>query len=282
MPRTSSAPSSGIWNWFAIPWPRSPDCPTAKRDVLEALGEIYRSAFDAGLKDVGARLAELKTAQQADEDERLAKAAQVKKEALAVVEKDTSKIESQRTAIQASAEQLQGAARQAVQLQRELAPLSQDRLALGVQIGLITSQIQELRNPQVIDQRRPNGTNPTRTVRPLDPTDPRFVQLQALSMQLAVLNKQAFDMDRKILIYRRQIALLNLKGEQDVQMIAERQAAAAATQRDAQVAQRAIKRSEKSASTRSVALIQKTKLLSTYVPFPYAQEKNRVLAWFAD
>ena len=77
--------------------------------VLEALGEIYRSAFDAGLKDVGARLAELKTAQQADEDERLAKAAQVKKEALAVVEKDTSKIESQRTAIQASAEQLQGA-----------------------------------------------------------------------------------------------------------------------------------------------------------------------------
>ena len=101
-------------------------------------------------------------------------------------------------------------------------------------------------------------------------------------MQLAVLNKQAFDMDRKILIYRRQIALLNLKGEQDVQMIAERQAAAAATQRDAQVAQRAIKRSEKSASTRSVALIQKTKLLSTYVPFPYAQEKNRVLAWFAD
>ena len=247
----------------------------SKERVLEALGETYLEAFDAGRDGVATRLAEMKTRLQAEENQRLAKTEEEKKLAQADLEKDSSQIASHADAIESSAEQLQEAQRQFDQIQRELGSLSQDRTQLGARIITIQAQISALSSPQVNDQRVANGTGRTTvSTRQLGPNDPRFVQMQYLATQLAVLNKQAFDMDRKILAYRQQATALGFKGMSEAEMIARRQEATAVAERHAQVAERALKRSEKASNPRSAALNEKMKHLSTHAPFPFAQEKS--------
>ncbi len=246
-----------------------------KARIVAALGDVYRPAFDAARQAVAAQVAALKAEKQANEDEQLAAVEKDKKQAQAVLKKDESQIESHRRAIESSTEELQDGARQAAQLQRELAVLNNDRVIVAAQIAVVQGQLQQLTNSLMLNRPRAPTSMTTAALNTL------VAQARATSLQLAALNTQAIQMDSKIMLYRRQIARLNLRGEQEVEMIAEREAAAAAKQRNAQSAERVLKRINKLTNTRSIALAQQMKLLSTYLPFAYAQESKRVLAWFA-
>ena len=100
-------------------------------------------------------------------------------------------------------------------------------------------------------------------------------------MSLTALNKQAFDMDRQILALQNRAAVLTGKGQQEVQSLAARGAAVQQAAKHAKIIEKKLRREEAAPPKASTAaLTSQMTSLSTYLPFPYEQEKKRVLAWF--
>jgi hypothetical protein len=103
----------------------------------------------------------------------------------------------------------------------------------------------------------------------------------ALGNSLTVLNKQAFDLDRRILGLQNRAAALMGKGQQEAQSLAQRDAVVQKAAKHAKAVEKKLTREEAAPPKASTAVLtSQMTSLSTYLPFPYEQEKNRVLGWF--
>jgi hypothetical protein len=135
------------------------------------------------------------------------------------------------------------------------------------------------RNPAISGQEvRTTTTRVTNTMS--GPTTSKFAQIMALSMALGGLNKQAFHMDRQLLSLQQRYAELTNESLEEADSLGRYDVAARQTARHAKAMEKKINRQSAAQKSSSTALTSQMTSLSTYLPFPYEQERKRVLAWF--
>ncbi len=236
--------------------------------VLAQLSDRYSPAFDEGRNQVAARLGELQRTQKAAKEKLAAvieDRQQLEKTALA---EDRGKIAVQQEAMQSNAEQLREAERELIVINNQLASLRGDRTRVGAQIVTIQTQLLEMQQ-QAITANRPVADIGLQA------------QARGLSLSMAGLNKQAFDMDRRILALQNRAAALMGKGQQEAQTLAQRDAVVQKAAKHAKAVEKKLAREEAAPPKASTAVLtSQMTSLSTYLPFPYEQEKKRVLGWF--
>jgi hypothetical protein len=103
-------------------------------------------------------------------------------------------------------------------------------------------------------------------------------------MTMAQLNKQAFDIDRRIVGLQAQAEQLSGKGHEALGAILQSQALSEEAGMRAKTLERRLdrERSKAAKAQRTSKPTPRTIPFSAFVPFPYEQEKARVLAWFAE
>ena len=255
----------------------------AKRraDISKLLGSKFAPSFDEGRNSVARRLAELQIERKSAIDNLAAAAQKKETEDKSALGEDLGTVEVQRAAMQSGAEQLQQVEREFELICNQLASLQADRTRLGAQIITIQAQLTQISNPN-------NSTisvNPTTGQSQIFGNNAissaAYAQAAALSRTLVALNKQAFDLDRRMLALQQRAAALSEKGHQEAQSLAQRDAVVQQTERHAKVIERKLRREEAAKPKAStVGLTSQMTSLSTYLPFPYEQEKKRVLGWF--
>ena len=261
--------------------------------VLENLGDRYTPMFDAGRADVAERLAVLqsdrKLAQERKAESHTARLERDK----ATLDDDLGEIASKEEAKQWHLESMRDAQRELNIVNTQLVSLRVDRTRLTAQIVTVQALISEstrrttvLPNA-VIDRRIPGtpeldvSTTRTRTTTTTaGPTSPEFAQVAALAVALGRLNKQAFDMDRRLLSLQQRSAELSDRSLRDADELDRHDAAAQRTAKRAKALEKKINRESAAPRASTPALNSQMTALSTYLPFPYEQERKRVLAWF--
>ncbi len=252
-----------------------------KNRVLARLGRAYTPAFHQARSAVVGQLAEMHGKNESIQRGLAAKSEERKGRTQASLDADRRRLLDAEETQQASTSQLLDAQRSLQQTQQELATLNHDRAQVGAKIAMLQAQISMILAPTTIDQRT-DPTLPTIQVTAPPPAgDTRTLRAMALAMTMAGLSRQALGMDRKILAYQARIAELAGKGEQELDSLAESAAELEATQRRAKKAEYQLNRGNKPTAVRSGVLSEKMSTFSTYSPFPYAQERKRVLSWFA-
>jgi hypothetical protein len=264
-----------------------PQAKTARTNqILARLGKAYLPAFDEGRHEVADRFSKFQQQRQATVERRELAAQQRLQEITGAVKENEATVDAGRQIVDASSEQLRDARRSVAVVQLELASLNQDRLRVGAQIITVQARLSEyqpiqttifdpsLRDPNFRGQQTSTTTS---NVRAAD-----FIQMQSLAMTLAVLNRQAFEMDRRILGLRAEAAKALGKGQQETQTLAESQTAISKAERRAANLEKQVRRLETQKPAPTGALSSEMKRLSTYLPFPYDDESKRVLAWFAN
>jgi hypothetical protein len=166
-------------------------------------------------------------------------------------------------------------------VQRQLTALGQERSRLSARIIVIKAQIQQIDPTHFFDPRSMLSIpGVAASARVLSIED--RARILGLEYMLVPLYKQALDLDRQIFDLQSRAAELMDNGQQASQAIAESQAAATEAEKRAHALERRLDRATKSSPPRaSTRPVGRMATFSTYAPFPYEQEKARVLAWFA-
>ena len=260
--------------------------------VLKNLGDRYIPVFDAGRADVAERLADLKSDRKLAQERKAASHKERLERDKATLDEDRGEIANKEEAMQSHLESVRDAQRELNVVKTQLDSLRTDRTRLTAQIVTIQAQISELTRvattvfpTTVIDNRQPGRPNTdlfttTTTSTILGPTSPRYAQIAALGVSLGRLNKQAFDMDRRLLTFQQRSAELSDRSLQDADALDRHDAAVQRTARHAKALEKKINRESTPPKASTAVLNSQMTALSTYLPFPYEQERKRVLAWF--
>jgi predicted nucleic acid-binding Zn-ribbon protein len=243
-----------------------------KNRVLAVLGATYAGAFDDARIAVGKQLANLETERAVEQNQVAAKVENRKLQAKTALTDIREKAVQQQETAQSTTEQLRDSQRALNLVQDELATLQNDRVQLGARIVMVQSQILQLQPDYFVWLVDKNFKLPSITTR---------YQLASLVSAFAALNRQAFFMDSKILGYKARIVELTGKGNNELESLAHSEAETMAMQKRAKSAAYQLKRQDKPVTARSGVLSEKMAAFSTYSPFPYSQERKRVLSWFA-
>ncbi len=253
-----------------------------KNEILTRLGERYSKSFDEGRNAVAERLAELQGQREAEQEKSVAAIEKKKDQIKDELQKDRQKISDREEKAQTSSEQLRDATRELSVVQQQLGSLNGDRTRLGIQIITLQAQLTQILGPlNFVVTPNSNGGLTANGVTPANPTIATYAQARAASLALAALNKQAFDMDRKILALKSRAAELSGTGEQQAATIEKSEQDVEQAEKHAKAIERRLHRETPRPTSRAGVLTGKMTLLSTYAPFPYEQEKKRVLTWFA-
>jgi seryl-tRNA synthetase len=100
------------------------------------------------------------------------------------------------------------------------------------------------------------------------------------AMELAVLNKQALEMDRKTRALQSQLAELSRRYGRSAQELGISDANSRKLERKAKIAEKKLKQKPRTSNAKIAALKAQLTNFSTYVPFDYEAEKERVLKMF--
>ncbi len=244
-----------------------------KNQVLARLGKPYISAFDEGRDNVAKEVAAFKDQREAAQDQ-ITAAAEVRQELnKSAIEKNKEKIADRHIAIQTSQQELNEAERELNVLQTQLASLQKDRTQIGVKIVVVQSQITQL---------QPDYFNGLTGVASYLKSPPDVqARLRSFALGLSALNKQAFDMDRKILALQAKAAEASGRGSEGIQSREKSSAAIREAEKRAKIAEKQLRKPVPTSNPRIAAINAKMTNFATYAPFPYEQEKQRVLGWFA-
>jgi hypothetical protein len=253
--------------------------------VLKNLGDRYTAAFDLGHTDVAERLGGLQSDRQLVQERKAASSRERLERDKATLNDDRGSIETKEEAMQSHLENMRDAQRELIVVKTQLDSLRADRTRLSAQIVTIQAQISELQTrvpTTVIDQRRPNipRTLVNTTTTFAGPTTPEYAQVAALAVSLGRLNKQAFDMDRRLLSLQQRSAELSDRSLRDADALDRHDAAVQRTAKRAKALEKKINRESAAPKASTPVLNSQMTALSTYLPFPYEQERKRVLAWF--
>ncbi|HEX3728137.1 MAG TPA: hypothetical protein VHV08_17920 [Pirellulales bacterium] len=164
-------------------------------------------------------------------------------------------------------------------MQIQLASLQKDRVGIAAKVITTQALITQIQTDFY------NSTTSANTASTYSPfsTMPytSLVQINAYGLSLAALNKQAFEMDRKILALQARAAQLGGKGQEQTRNIVEGQVTVRQAEQHAKYAERKLRRPPP-ASARAAALLTRMTSFSTYASFPYDEEKQRILGWFSE
>jgi hypothetical protein len=253
--------------------------------VLENLGDRFTPMFDAGRADVAERLAGLRSNRKLFQERKATSIEEQQERDRSTLNDDRGEIANSEEAIQSHLESVRDSQRELNVVKAQLNSLRADRTRLTAQIIILQAQISDLQNrasANVIDRRIPGGRDMDFTVTtiPAGPTTPEFVQVAALAMSLGRLNKQAFDMDRRLLSLQQRSAELSDQSVRDADALDQHDTAVQRTAKRAKALEEKINRESAAPKASTPALNSQMTALSTYLPFPYEQERKRVLAWF--
>ena len=276
-----------VFGYLELARPTAVDTQTRvdeREKVADRLGE-WVGAFDQGRNAVAKQLTELQKQREAEQKQVTATVEQRRDQVREALEEDKKKAAGHAETAQASEQELRDAQRELNVLRKQLASLQSDRSRVAAQITTIQAQIQQLTTASSTfrDQTQPGNPRPvvantvqTQTI-PFD----RFVQASSLALNLATLNKQAFDMDRKLLALQAQAANASGKGGEEIKSLEKSAAAIREAEKRAKIAEKQLRKPVPTSNARITATNAKMTNFATYAPFPFEQEKQRVLGWFA-
>jgi septal ring factor EnvC (AmiA/AmiB activator) len=256
--------------------------------VLENLSDRYTPFFDAGRAAVAERLAALKSDNKLFQERKAASNKERQERDEAALDGQHGEIATTEEAMQSHLELLRDTQRESNVTKLQLDALRSDRTRLSAQIVTVQAQIDALQPPaQIVVNVSPNGSATAVNTSPIGPrardrllTNPQYSQIFALSMYLGRLNKQAFDMDRRLLSLQQRSAELSDRSLRDADELDRHDAAVQKTAKRAKALEKKINRESAAPKASTPALNSQMTALSTYLPFPYEQERKRVLAWF--
>jgi chromosome segregation ATPase len=242
-------------------------------------------AFDEGRNAVARELTDLQKQREAEQNQVIASGERRRDRSRQALDEGKKKVAGHAETIQASQQQLQDAQRELNVLQTQLASLQSDRSRVAAQITTIQAQIQQLSTSSSVfrDLTQPGNPRPiiTTTTQTQSISGEKFAQASSLALNLATLNKQAFDMDRKLLALQAQAAEASGRGGEGIQSREKGAAAIREAEKRAKIAERQLRKPVPTSNPRIAAINAKMTNFPTYAPFPYEQEKQRVLGWFA-
>lgn len=256
-------------------------------ELLALLGDAYLPAFDEGRHQVAQQFAKLDQQRQAIQQSRELANDQQRDEVFDALKQNEAQATLDGQKADASREQLRDAQRALGVVRIELSNLMQTRTRLGAQIFAVQAQLTEVQttmqntivDPSVRDPNR-QGQIVTTTRNSIRLED--ALRAQSLALTLAVLNRQAVEMDKRILMLRSEAAGAIKQGQQGSQTLDESRTAVLRAERRAENLHKQARRLERRRSATSAVLTAEMKRLATYLPFPYEDEAKRVLGWFAN
>ncbi len=207
--------------------------------VLKNLGDRYTPMFDAGRAAVAERLANLKADRKAAQERKTASYTARLERDKAALDDDRGEIADNKEAMQWHLDSMRDAQRELSVLGTQMSSLQADRTRLAAQMVIVQARITELTRAKtnvlptnVIDNRQPGPgnvdfrtTTTTVTNSVYGPTTAEFAQVSALAMSLGRLNKQAFDMDRRLLSLQQRAAELSDQSWRDADSLYQHDAA---------------------------------------------------------
>jgi hypothetical protein len=242
----------------------------AKNRVLALVGRRHLESFDEGRKVVLDRVAEFQAEQQAREQRELAKREARESQTSLALDQSRQHMAKSDELVQSGAENVRDAERQFEVLRGQLASLQNDRTLLTNQIMFTQSRLMELQ-AQVPTQpgQQPRGI-------PID----RSALMTNAAITLAALNKQAFDMDRRILDLRARVGEVSQQGAQGSQSVASGEASLRKAEKKANALEKQLLQIEREKARQAAKLTPQMRMLKNYLPNPFAQERDRVSGWF--
>jgi len=254
-----------------------------KNELLAVLPSGLRDAIDEGRAEVAARFMSLKDDREAQLAARAAEAARRHEDAAKSLDDNRRTAADRQAELAESTEKILDVTREATVLQRQISSLSQDRLLLATQIMVAQSRLRELYGNREINIDIPGIQNPTgrgpiveerRTNTALDLD--RAARAQQLSLALAALQKQVFDIDRKLISLGTRAEQLRGVGATQSNSAAQNEAELRKAAKRADNLEKQVLRIEREKPP-TFTLTTQMRSLSTYLPFPFEAEQARVL-----
>lgn len=242
----------------------------AKNRILALVGKRHLESFDEGRKVVLDRVAELQAEQQAREQRELAKREAKESQTSLALDQSRQHMAKSDELVQSGAENVRDAERQFEVLRGQLASLQNDRILLTNQIMFTQTRLMELQ-AQVSAQpgQQPRGI----------PINTSALMTNA-TVTLAALNKQAFDMDRRILDLRARVGEVAQQGTQGSQTVASGEASLRKAEKKANALEKQLLQIEREKAKQASKLTPQMRMLKNYLPNPFAEERGRVTGWF--
>ncbi len=248
----------------------------SKHDVRKRIGATYLPVFDAARSTIADRMAatsgRIETAKRKSEQARSEQQQATSQE----LSKHHSIVSEQDITDQSHAERLRDSQREWGIVQQQLATLADARGRLTAQIVSVQAQIAQLMQSTntLIDNTQPGNPRRvlTNTTSYVDPGN-RYV-LQALAMTLTSLDRQAFQVDRKMMQLQMRAGELGVQGDHESQALARSEQTALQAQRKAEVLEGKLKRLEKTPASNSANVPPLA--FSSFAPLPYEDELERL------
>jgi hypothetical protein len=258
----------------------------ATNQILARLGEAHIAAFDEGRRQVTEQFDQLRQQRQTRLDQRAQDAADHKGQLEAAADQSREQAATNLKTLDASGEAWQEARRELTLLEQQAALLVRERYLLAAQVAALENQLTALVAPvsRTETRERVIGRNPTQE-RITQSTSQainfdRYVQAQNVAYSLAVLKKQAFDMDRRLLSIQSRAAQVVGHGTRQMESLATSEAALREAKRRTASLETQARRLQARQSTPPRTVTAEMQQLSTYLPSAYDEESKRVLAWF--
>jgi hypothetical protein len=265
-----------------------PGFSSIKQGLLHRLNDAELAVFDEGRNETAKALTDLRTQIEA-EQQRIERARERSAEAARSTLDDAKEKQSEHdSTAQSSQETASDAAREAEVLAMQLQTLQNERARVAARYSYVQAQYQmavaPITSSTFSDFTRPGSNDPRPIVTTTTTTTTvdfsRMVQANALALQLAAINKQAFDMDRKILALQSRMSDVSGDYVKSSRAIEESDAASREIERKAKIAEKKLKQKPRTSNARITALRAQLSNFSTYAPFDYEAEKKRVLSLF--
>jgi hypothetical protein len=252
--------------------------------LLARLDATSLRAFDEGRYEVADRIAAFYQVQRDSSTARASAANKRLRELDSTLQASDAKLGVRRQQVDFGDEQFRDAARSLSVIRNELQTLMQDRLRLGTQIIVVQAHLSNLASTSTTTFDR-SLTDPTYVgpVTSSTRTTPRYedaLQMQSLAFNLAVLNRQAVEIDKRILMLNAEAGKAAEQGQQASQAIAEHEAAMRIEERQAAALEKRARQMKAAKAKPATGLSGEMKRLATHVPLPYEDETKRVLGWF--
>jgi hypothetical protein len=256
------------------------DIVKVKNGLLARLSKGDIEILDEGTALTTAKFNELDAARQQRLAHRAASSEETRDAVAESLELQNSQAVRSETERDAKAAESTDAVRQWSLLRTQIASLTQDRARVSAQLLVVQTMLADLSRTYDLGTFG-SGSVSQRFQRQTIRIDD-VARAQQYSLQLAVLNKQAFDMDRKLLEYGRQAEALRRAGAvQGDAAVRSEELRQTAMRRAAQLDKR-LRRLEREKPAATPVMTAQMRSLSTYLPFDYERERARVLSWFGD
>lgn len=250
-----------------------------KNGLLAQLSAGDIQVLDEGTALTAARFDELDAARQQRLADRAASSEAARDHVAQSLELQAGQAAHSEAERDAKASQSQDAARRLSLLQIQVASLTQDRARVAAQMLTVQALLRDLDGRTYDVGTSGSGTVATRFERPsINIAD--VARAQQLSLQLAALNKQAFDMDRKLLEYGKQAKALQAVGAAQSEAAAQNENLRQEAARRAESLDKRLRQLEREKPAPVPILTAQMRSLSTYLPLDYEAEHARVLSRF--